>query len=120
MDEFEKTNFNNIMQKIIKKSLFTERQIEIILNQKNLLESSFPITKGAYYRQVGQSKEKLVAFYYTIVVLRSLGVFLLDDFDVTSKLTEQVGVIKDSDIPFEREDDIIDVMDRLIRQACNM
>ena len=46
MDEFEKTNFNNIMQKIIKKSLFTERQIEIILNQKNLLESSFPHNKG--------------------------------------------------------------------------
>ena len=44
------TNFNNIIQKIIEKSLFTERQIEIILNQKDLREVKFSITKGAYYR----------------------------------------------------------------------
>ena len=54
MDQLERSNFNNIIQKIIKKSLFTERQVEIILNQKDLLESEFSITKGAYYRQVRQ------------------------------------------------------------------
>jgi len=43
MTESKETNFNNIISKIIKKSLFTERQIEIILNQKDLLESSFYI-----------------------------------------------------------------------------
>ena len=37
----KESNFNNIIQKIIKKSLFTERQIEIILNQKDILESNF-------------------------------------------------------------------------------
>ena len=51
----DESNFNNIIRQIIKKSLFTERQIEIILNKKDLLESNFSITKGAYYRQVGQS-----------------------------------------------------------------
>ena len=120
MAESKESNFNNIIRKIIKKSLFTERQIEIILNQKDLLDSSFSISRGAYYRQVGQSKEKLVALFYSIILLRGLGILLPDDIDVMSKLSEQVSVINESDIFPEREDEVIDVIDRLIRQACNM
>ena len=120
MDQLEKSNFNNIIRKIIKKSLFTERQIEIILNQKDLLESNFSITKGAYYRQVGQSREKLIGLFYSIILFRGLGILLPDDIDVISKLSEQISVINDSDIFPEREDEVISVIDRLIRQACNM
>ena len=120
MTESKETNFNNIISKIIKKSLFTERQIEIILNQKDLLESSFSISKGAYYRQVGQSREKLVALFYSIILLRGLGILLPDDIDVISKLSEQISVINDSDIFPEREDEVISVIDKLIRQASNM
>ena len=120
MTESKETNFNNIISKIIKKSLFTERQIEIILNQKDLLESSFTISKGAYYRQVGQSREKLVALFYSIILLRGLGILLPDDIDVISKLSEQISVINDSDIFPEREDEVISVIEKLIRQASNM
>ncbi|MCE9617211.1 MAG: hypothetical protein K8Q88_02465 [Nitrosarchaeum sp.] len=120
MTEFEKSNFNNIIRQIIKKSLFTERQIEIILNQKDLLNSKFTITKGAYYRQVGQSRDKLIALFYSIIVLRGLGILLPDDIDVISKLSEQIHVINESDIFPEREDEVINVIDRLIRQACNV
>ena len=70
MAEFEQSNFNNIIRQIIKKSLFTERQIEIILNQKDLQNSKFNISKGAYYRQVGQSRDKLIALFYSIILLR--------------------------------------------------
>ena len=120
MAESKESNFNNIIRKIIKKSLFTERQIEIILNQKDLLESSFSISKGAYYRQVGQSREKLVALFYSIILLRGLGILLPDDIDVISKLSEQISVINDSDIFPEREDEVISVIEKLIRQASNM
>ena len=120
MTESKESNFNNIISKIIKKSLFTERQIEIILNQKDLLESSFSISKGAYYRQVGQSREKLVALFYSIILLRGLGILLPDDIDVISKLSEQISVINDSDIFPEREDEVIIVIEKLIRQASNM
>ena len=120
MAEFEKSNFNNIIKQIIKKSLFTERQIEIILNQKDLLNSKFSISKGAYYRQVGQSRDKLVALFYSIMLLRGLGVLLPDDIDVISKLSEQIRVINESDIFPEREDEVINVIDRLVRQACNV
>jgi hypothetical protein len=116
----EESNFNNIIHKIIKKSLFTERQIEIILNQKDIQESKFSISKGAYYRQVGQSREKLIGLYYSIILFRGLGILLPDDIDVISKLSEQVSVINKSDIFPEREDEVISVIDRLVRQACNM
>ena len=120
MAESKESNFNNIISKIIKKSLFTERQIEIILNQKDLLESSFSISKGAYYRQVGQSREKLVALFYSIILLRGLGILLPDDIDVISKLSEQISVINESDIFPEREDEVISVIEKVIRQASNM
>ena len=120
MDKLEESNFNNIIRKIIKKSLFTERQVEIILNQKDLLESNFSISKGAYYRQVGQSRDKLIGLFYSIILFRGLGILLPDDIDVISKLSEQISVINESDIFPEREDEVISVIDRLIRQACNM
>ena len=120
MTGIEKSNFNNIIRQIIKKSLFTERQIEIILNQKDLLESNFSITKGAYYRQVGQSREKLISLFYSIILLRGLGILLSDDIDVISKLSEQISVIDQSDVFPEMEEEVISVIDKLVRQACNM
>ena len=43
-----------------------------------------------------------------------------DDIDVIAKLSEQVNVISDSDVFPEREEEVISVIDRLVRQACNM
>ncbi len=120
MTESKGSNFNNIIRQTIKNSLFTERQIEIILNQKDLLESEFTITKGAYYRQVGQSRVKLIALFYSIILLRGLGILLPDDIDVISKLSEQISVINEAEIFPEREEEVISVIDRLVRQACNM
>ena len=55
LSDLTKSNFSNVLREIIKKSLFTERQIEIILKSKNLSDVEFTMTKGAYYRQVSQS-----------------------------------------------------------------
>ena len=120
MSDFQSNNFSNIMKEIIKKSLFTERQIEIILKQKDLSLTEFSISKGAYYRQVSQSRDKLAGLYYSIIVLRILGVILSDDVDVMSKLSEQVSVIKDGDVFPEREQEITSVIDRVVRQAVGM
>ena len=120
MVEFEDSSFNNIIRQIIKKSLFTERQIQIILNRKNLSEFDFGISKGAYFRQVSQSRDKLMGLYYSMVLLRGLGVLLPDDVDVISRLAEQVSVIKNNDVFPEREEQVMDVIDKLVRQACGM
>ncbi len=108
------------MSNIIKNSLSTERQIEIILNQKEICETSCSKCKGEYYRQVGQSREKLVALFYSIILLRGLGILLPDDIDVISKLSEQISVISESDIFPERENEVISVIEKVIRQASNM
>ena len=120
MSDIDSSNFPNILNEIIKKSLFTPRQIEIILKYKDLSDSEFSITKGAYYRQVSQSREKLARLYYTFIVLRALDILLADDIDVISRLTEQVSVIKDGDVFPEREREILSVIERVVKQTTGM
>ncbi|MGQ0638050.1 MAG: hypothetical protein ACT4N1_01625 [Nitrososphaerota archaeon] len=112
--------FNNIIRQIIKKSLFTERQIQIILNQSDLQKSQFSITKGAYFRQVRQSREKLLALYYSVILLRGLGVLLPEDIELMSRLSQQVSVIQGSDVFPKREEEIITVIEELLRRACRV
>ena len=120
MSDPDKSNFNTIIREIIKKSLFTERQVEIILKQKDLVFTDFAISKGAYYRQVSQSREKLAGLYYSFIVLKIFGVILPDDIDVMSKLSEQVSVIKDGDVFPEREQEITSIIERVVKQAVGM
>ena len=103
-----------------KKSLFTERQIEILLHTKGIKKASLDISKGAYYRQAGQARDKLAQFYYTAVLLRGLGVLLPDDMDVMSRLAEQLSVIQDGDIIEERSDEVLAVIEKIIRQASDL
>ena len=118
----ESTNpvFNNIIKQIIKKSLFTERQVEIILNQLNIKKTDFSITKGAYYRQINQSRNKLLGLYYSVILLKGLGVLIPEDVDVINKLSEQVSVIQNSDVFPEREYEIISVIEVLVNHACRL
>ena len=120
MSDINSSNFPNILNEIIEKSLFTPRQIEIILKYKDLSDSEFSITKGAYYRQVSQSREKLARLYYTFIVLRVLDILLADDIDVISRLTEQVSVIKNGDVFPEREREILSVIERVVKQTTGM
>lgn len=120
MAEHKESGFAPVIGKLIEKSLFTERQIEILLNSKDLKKSVFGISRGAYYRQAGQSRDKLARFYYTVVLLRGLGVLLPDDIDVMSRLAEQVSVIQDSDLMGEQEDKVLEVIDKIIQQASKL
>ena len=120
MSDPAKSNFPNVLREIIKKSLFTERQIEIILKSKNLSDVEFTMTKGAYYRQVSQSRDKLSGLYYSFIVLGILGVVLPDDIDVISQLSERMSVIKDSDVFPEKEQEIISVIEHVVKQTTAM
>ena len=115
MSDPNKSNFNTIIQEIIKKSLFTERQIEIILKQKKLLDVEFGVSKGAYYRQVAQSRSKVESVYYTLILLQAYDV-ILPDSDVISRLAEQLNVMKDSDFTPENERQIVDVIQKAVKQ----
>ena len=115
----DKSNFNIIIQEIIKKSLFTERQIEIILKHKQLLDTEFPVSKGAYYRQVGQSRQKVEALYYSIILLQGLGVMLPND-DVISRLVEQVTVINNNNFVPENHTQILEIIHGAVKQMTGL
>ena len=119
MRDHNKSNFNIIVQEIIKKSLFTERQIEIILKQKKVLDVEFGVSKGAYYRQLGQARGKIESLYYTILLLQAYDV-ILPESDVMFRLVEQLGVMKDGDFTPENESQIIDVIQKAVKQLVNM
>jgi len=123
MSEPSKSNFNIIIQKIIKKSLFTERQIEIILKKKRMLDVDFSlnITKGAYYRQVVQSRKKIEGLYYSIILLQGLDVISPDDSDVIFRLAEQVSRMYDnSDFMPENQEQITSVIDNAVKQIVSL
>ncbi|MGI0011665.1 MAG: hypothetical protein ACREAE_09725, partial [Nitrosopumilaceae archaeon] len=85
-----------------------------------LQKTKFSITKGAYYRQVKQSRDKLLGLYYSVILLRGLGVLLPEDMDVITKLSEQVSVIQSSDVFPEREDEIISMIEVVLNRACRL
>ena len=113
------SNFNTIIKEIIKKSLFTERQIEIILKQKKMLDVEFGGSKGAYYRQLAQARSKIESVYYTLILLQALDVILTNS-DVISRLAEQVNVMKDGSFTPENEDQIIDVIQKTVKQLVDV
>ena len=119
MSEPNKSNFNTIIQEIIKKSLFTERQIEIILKQKKLLDIEFGVSKGAYYRQVAQSRSKIEGVYYTLILLQAYDVIPTNS-DVISRLAEQVNVMKDGDFTPENGSRIMDVIQKTVKQLVDV
>jgi len=119
MSEPEISNFNTIIKEIIKKSLFTERQIEFILKQKKMLDVEFGVSKGAYYRQLAQSRSKIESVYYTLILLQALDVILMNS-DVISRLAEQVNVMKDGNFAPENEDQIIDVIQKTVKQLVDV
>ena len=119
MSDLQPNNFSNIMKEIIKKSLFTERQIEIILKQKKMLQVEFGVSKGAYYRQLSQARSKIESLYYTILLLQAYDV-ILPESDVMFRLAEQLNVMKDSDFTPENESQIMDVVEKAVKQLVNM
>ena len=119
MSEPDISNFNTIMKEIIKKSLFTERQIEIILKQKKMLDVEFGVSKGAYYRQLAQSRSKIESVYDPLILLQALDVILTNS-DVISRLAEQVNVMKDGSFTPENEDQIIDVIQKTVMQLVDV
>jgi len=119
MSNPDKSNINSIIREIIKKSLFTERHIEIILKQKKLLDVEFGVSKGAYYRQLAQSRSKIESVYYTLILLQAYDV-ILPDSDVISRLAEQLNVMKDSDFTPENGSRIMGVIQKTMKQLVDV
>jgi len=84
-----------------------------------MLQVEFGVSKGDYYRQLRQARRKIESLYYTILLLQAYDV-ILPESDVMFRLAEQLGVMKDSDFAPENESQIIDVIQKAVKQLVNM
>ena len=70
-------NFSEFLTILVKNSMLTPRQVSIIYKKLDKGKSPIIISRGAYYRQVKQCKDKIRQIIYSIILLRLMGV--LDD-----------------------------------------
>ncbi|MGI0029057.1 MAG: hypothetical protein ACREAQ_05005 [Nitrososphaera sp.] len=115
------SNSSILLRQIVANSLFTEKQLSII--SKRLQGSRRPenMTSGAYYRQVRQCREKVVAVLYSAVLLQSTGIIQPDGLVTLSRLGQQMGVIFGTGsrdvISQERIKSVMSVTDQLIKRV---
>lgn len=107
-------DFNNIIKQLIKKSLFTERQIQIITNTEDILPT---ISRGAYYRQRSQTRRKVEGLLYSMVLLYGLGVLHQESMRAVTGIADQLDVIFDSDIDEGDTRQILEVIANVVEKA---
>jgi hypothetical protein len=116
----EKYNFSYFLAMLIKNSILTPRQVSIIYKKLGKRKSLVGISKGAYYRQVKQCKDKIRQIIYSIILLRLMEV--LDDRIYTTldqlnaKLT-QISLVREQQSDISQEmytRNLIPVLDDVI------
>jgi hypothetical protein len=119
-----KSNSNNLFGYLVANSLFTPHQISII--SKRLQSSGKPenVSSGAYWRQVRQCREKVMAVLYSAILLQSTGVLQPEALSALSRMAEQLGVMfasEGSDVPLQaRTADVISVMEQLLKRMSKL
>jgi hypothetical protein len=112
--------YNDIIKHIITNSLFTERQIYILYNKSSRRSPPDRISKGAYYRQLKQSEQKVAGVIYSLIILRYLNLIDKGTFhtievilDNTSHLMESIkrDMITQSD-----SRNVISLVDEIIQK----
>jgi len=114
-------NFNSFYRYIIANSLFTARQIDIIsrrLENRGTIEN---ISSGAYYRQVKQSRTKIVRLLYSIILLKSISVLDQETFFAIEKMASQIRVMLDQKTSDNsRVESVISVIEQLVKRMCKV
>ena len=84
-----------------------------------MMDVEFGVSKGAYYRQLAQTRSKIERLYYTILLLQAYEV-ILPESDVMFRLAEQLNVMKESDFTPENDGQIMDVIQQAVKQLVNL
>ncbi|HEY7733314.1 MAG TPA: hypothetical protein VIB07_00815 [Nitrososphaera sp.] len=119
---------NKVFRELVANSLFTEKQISIISKRLQGAPRPENMTSGAYYRQVGQCRDKVYALLYSMILLQSTGVIQPEGLVTLSRLGEQIGVIFASQardvardvVTLERITDITSVLNQLVKRLSNL
>lgn len=118
-----KRNFY-LFDKIIEKSLFTNRQISIIYNKSSGGKIHKRISSGAYYRQIKQCRAKIESLLYSILLLRSLNIIDNKTMNIIESVVIQLNSLSENtgdhitsnNIP----SDVIDVIDKIIKKSVSI
>lgn len=83
------------------------------------------MTSGSYYRQVKQCRDKVVSVLYSMILLQLLGVLEPEALSALDRLANQLAVIFGSETSSDvleqaRLEDVISVMDTLIKRICKL
>ena len=108
------SNFNALYAYIVENSLFTPRQLSIILKQLRGDSKTEKISSGAYYRQIKQCRKKVISILHSMIILQSMGIVQSDASATLSKVSEQLAVIFASEsssdaIPRLNTNDVISI-----------
>jgi hypothetical protein len=116
------SNSTGLYNQIVANSIFTRRQIAIILNLQKGGAKPPNISSGAYYRQVKQCKKKINSLLYSVILLQSIGIVKPDTSMVLSRLAEQLSVIlstdSSSDVTLKpNEKDVMFVINEVLKRV---
>jgi len=121
----EKTGleFNDLLNILIKKNLFTKKQISIIYNKFNNPISNVSknnLSAGAYYRQIKQCRKKYDQLIYTLVLFRLLNFIDNSTMETIQSIIAQLEKISHNDINHNSTkivpNDIIIVIEKIMRK----
>lgn len=119
------SNSNILYTHLVANSLFTPRQLSIILKQLQGDSKTEKISSGAYYRQVKQCRKKVISILHSMIILQSMGIVQSDASATLSKVAEQLAVIFASEsssdaIPGLNTNDVISVIDEVIKRMSKL
>jgi hypothetical protein len=119
------SNSNAFYREIIKKSLFTDRQIAIIYKRVTSHSTVENISPGAYYRQLRQCRLKIKATLYSILLLRLCGALDNQAMVALERIATQLDVMSQasepSDFSWDRMgQDVASVVQKLVDTMCKV
>jgi hypothetical protein len=110
---------NILFHKLIEKSIFTPRQIQIIYSFTNNGKRINEISSGAYYREVGQSKLKLKKICYSIMLLDLMDVVGVNQIAALYPMTNQLRTLHESHHNYHKDNvnRIMTVIDEMVNRV---
>ena len=108
---------NLLFSKIIEKSTFTNRQIQIIHNIHNKESRPKEISSGAYYREVKQCKAKIRRLYYSLILLGLMGIINNEQLITLNLAVERLNKLKDNNQDIHHDislNPVIDIIERML------
>ena len=108
---------NLLFSKIIEKSTFTNRQIQIIHNIHNKESRPKEISSGAYYREVKQCKAKIRRLYYSLILLGLMGIINNEQLITLNLAVERLYKLKDNNQDIHHDislNPVIDIIEQML------